>query len=411
MFADLPTLTMYDGMRDGCSYYRMFSPFRLLREFGYRYDWQTFNIINRDERESIKKEVAGWQSTLIEPGRKYKIVRLMRLLFMEQENGVYSKDGLDTLISEVHGNGAIVGADFDDDMFSIPPHNPSYGDLNADMLEIFRSQIARLDFVTVTTDFLAEQTARNTGIDSNRVWVVPNLLDFSGYDNPNWNRTLPAGWLPKANNGLPRNPDNTISMRQIRQQRLGGTLERPLVIGLQGGASHYVDWQMVAQPLKNISAKYGDRVRFLIAGYHPDYLKEALGLADGQKRVWWKGWANFDQHASTVMNMDINLCPLEDDLFNRSKSPVKWLEGSAAGAASIVSPTVYGDYVTHGVDALVARTPQEWENAISFLLDNPAVRQTLARNAHVKTRNEYSLSANVFEWVNVHQEAWNALKG
>jgi glycosyltransferase involved in cell wall biosynthesis len=116
-------------------------------------------------------------------------------------------------------------------------------------------------------------------------------------------------------------------------------------------------------------------------------------------------------HSETVMHFDINLCPLEDTLFNRSKSAIKFLEGAAAGAASIVSPTVYHHYVHPGKTALVATTADEWAEALSALIERPVKRQELGRNAHLLARSEYNLETKAYVWNNTYLKVWQQHRG
>jgi glycosyltransferase involved in cell wall biosynthesis len=200
-------------------------------------------------------------------------------------------------------------------------------------------------------------------------------------------------------------------MKMLRYLRLTGQKGGPIVIGLQGGLSHVEDWKIAAPALKAAYERYGDRVRFVIAGAHFDYLKEALSAADEAGHVVWQGWRPFMAHSETVMHFDINLCPLEDTLFNRSKSAIKFLEGAAAGAASITSPTVYADCVHPGKTALVATNESEWTEALCALIERPAKRQELGRNAHLLARSEYNLETKAYLWNNAYLKAWQQHRG
>lgn len=413
MEQDLAVLGMYDGARNGCSFYRMLAPFKQIAEHGFAYDWE--GLPTREELNKPKPKQASktlWPSSSKTPGRRYHIVHVLRMILFEvdKETGKLSLGGL---LEKTHKAGSIIGTDFDDDLFNVPDHNPAKEDLPDEFVADYREMLQQMDFLTCTTDYLAQQLAKTIGFPADRIWVVPNLVDMTLYDSDNWIRSIPPNWLDKnaVTGGLKRNELGGISMREYRRRRLTEENLEPLVIGLQGSPTHYRDWQIVAPALRKVAERYGDKVRFLVAGFHPDYLEEALLPATKRGHVWWKGWSDFEYHPGVVMNFDINLCPLEDSLFNRSKSPIKWLEASAAGAASIVSPMVYADYVADGQNALIARTSEDWEKALTALIENSTLRRRIARTAHSTARIEYNLQTAAYEWVRAHQEAWQAVKG
>jgi glycosyltransferase involved in cell wall biosynthesis len=405
MSSELSVLGIYNGQLDGCAYYRVLSPFGFLQEAGFVYDWQACS--DASAKKAAKRSKLAAES--FDPQRGYNVLHMLRLiLYRQSADGNHDWLGI---INETHQKGGIIGADFDDDLFNIPEHSPAKADISTEFLQQYQNALRHVDYLTCSTAYLKNQLAVSLNYPTDRIFVVPNLLDFRPYDSEHWLRALPPNWLGKNALRLKQNPQGGVSMREMRYRRLVDSTARPLIIGLQGGHTHYRDWQIVAQPLKNIAAKFGDRVRFLIAGFHPDYLQESLAIATKQGLVWWKSWGDIENHAGTVMNLDINLCPLEDDAFNHSKSPVKWVEGSAAGAASIVSPAVYGEYVAHGQTGFIARNAEEWEQGISLLLENATVRQNIGRMAHTVARLDFNLENGADEWRTAHQSAWRAVKG
>jgi glycosyltransferase involved in cell wall biosynthesis len=147
--------------------------------------------------------------------------------------------------------------------------------------------IERMDFVTCSTPFLAQRIIEICGIAPERVAVVPNMIDFDLYDRSDWELDAPGKPGEKV----------LVSMQDVRRLRLStqGPDKRPVTIGIQGGLSHIEDWKQVAPSLKRIADKYGERVRFVVAGGNFDYLKEALkeqprpGWLSGRiGRLFWR---------------------------------------------------------------------------------------------------------------------------
>lgn len=395
-------LGLFDGQENGCSYYRLISPYAQLSQMGRVYDW-----LGLGGDSGSKKNLDAMQKQTT--GANYQMVSLLRPIVVEdgKEDEPVDEANLEliqSLVERVHGAGALFGGDLDDDMWAVEEHNPASKAMGQHSAERIRQTVARMDFVTCSTPHLRQRIIEVCGIEPERVAVVPNLVDFDLYDRTDW---LVDGPTPGEK--------VTLSMPEVRRQRLSaqGPDTRPVVIGIQGGKSHIEDWRQVAPALKRIAEKYGDRVRFIVAGTDFDYLQEALATATRAGRVWWKGWSPFLAHSETVMSFDINLCPLQPTLFNRSKSAIKWLEASAAGAASVVSPTVYGEYVQPGLTALVASGEGEgdWFEAISRLIDCPEERREIARNAHLVARSGFSLSAGAYLWHNAYSDFYAAYGG
>jgi glycosyltransferase involved in cell wall biosynthesis len=70
----------------------------------------------------------------------------------------------------------------------------------------------------------------------------------------------------------------------------------------------------------------------------------------------------------------IGLCPLEDNVFNQSKSNLKYLEFAANGlpvVASAVEP--YAKSIIHGETGLLVAAGESWVDAINSVTDDMAL--------------------------------------
>jgi len=402
-------LAMHDGSESGCNYYRCYVPLQAAREQGYPFEW--LPLIKEGSAGDVP-EYKDW--TVTESGYKipagflnkyFSIVLLIRPVILaidEQDNRVDNLSIVERIVSQNHAARTITGGDVDDDFFDIAEHNPSHKEL-APIKDYVRNTIGALDFMVTTGDFLKGRVLDETRQRPENIHVIPNYINFDLYDS----KEMPVHRY---------NEDNTIAqtlnldMVENRIQKLSTDTDRPIVIGLQGGASHQEDWRVMGRVLPKIAAKYGKKIRIGIAGYHPEYLKEDLKEADEQGLVVWMGWQRFDQHPATVMSFDINLCPLEDTRFNKSKSPIKFLEASACGAATVASPTIYGDYIKPGISGLIARTDSDWEAAISHLVENGPSRRMMGVNAHAYTRANFSLKENAWMYGQLFNSLWHQHK-
>ena len=176
----------------------------------------------------------------------------------------------------------------------------------------------------------------------------------------------------------------------------------PLTIGWSGASRELADFEQIAAAWHTIARRY-PAVRFVVQGNaHAHPLINAVP-AD---RLTILPWTTVDQHPATLLNIDIACCGVADTTWNLSKSPNKWLEASLAGSASVVSQTLYGEYVEHGETGLVAASASDWESSLAWLIDNENDRVRLNMNAQRVVETEHSIERQWWRW----PHAWGLLR-
>jgi hypothetical protein len=77
-----------------------------------------------------------------------------------------------------------------------------------------------------------------------------------------------------------------------------------------------------------------------------------------------------------VAQIDINLAPLElDNPFCQAKSEIKYTEAALVGVPTVASPTEAFVHAIHdGEDGFLAATADEWRQALTRLIEQPALR-------------------------------------
>jgi len=238
--------------------------------------------------------------------------------------------------------------------------------------------IAACDALTVTNKLLAENYARFT---KKPIYVLPNYIDYNWYK-----------------------PKDFIIGRTTDEIR----------IGWQGSKSHFEDLRMLVPVLDRILKKYPN-VRFIYCGYGgmssdkkateigwgEDVFKELTRsqreFVSATKPDYWPA-----KHAT--LDLDIGMCPLVDDYFNKCKTPIKWLEYGIEGTPAVVSDVLYGEYVKDGKDALVARTPEEWEKQLTYLIENVAARRKMGKEAKRRGDKDFNLDKHWYKWIATYQE-------
>lgn len=149
----------------------------------------------------------------------------------------------------------------------------------------------------------------------------------------------------------------------------------------QGGDSHYIDWWPLRGALKTISEKYRDKITFVMYGAQYDWLSSIIPDNMMEKHSWTP-YASY-QLKRGLLNIDINLCPLVDNIFNRCKSAIKWYEGSIWNEPEATLAQKTGPYleIEHNETGLLFSTPDEFVEMLSSLIDNADLRKKLGRGA------------------------------
>jgi len=106
------------------------------------------------------------------------------------------------------------------------------------------------------------------------------------------------------------------------------------------------------------------------------------------------------------LQAEIAIAPLQDNLFNRSKSAIKYFEYAALGLPGVFSALPpYTEVVHDGQDGFLAADPEEWEHKLELLIESPELRLQLARQAQEQVRQNWLIQGHGEEW----QSAYNQI--
>jgi hypothetical protein len=294
--------------------------------------------------------------------------------------------------------GKIVVTDYDDDPFNTSPMNPYYQyvgvepvlyrwadgteewlwseemisptgkkifdiERNIQYRDMFRLNFRKSDLVTCTTEILRQEFLT---INQN-VEVLPNVIDLSFY---------------------PQGQD--FVKREVR-------------VGWQGGASHYEDLYMVRNSIINVLKKHKN-VKFV---YFGDLRFKGLFKDAPQDQIEWHSWVQHHAYPYKLatLNLDIGLCPIVSNQFNRNKSAIKWMEYSALGIASIVSNMPpYSPVVVDSETALVAdETDASWTDCLERLVMDKFKRLRISKSAKDDVIKNHNIETKAHLWAEAYE--------
>lgn len=288
-------------------------------------------------------------------------------------------------------HGKIIVTDYDDDPFNTHPLNPYYKFIGTkewqykwpngevDLLwqdgvdgfsiernimrqDLFNSAFRKADMVTTTTDILAGffKTLNNNTV------ALPNLVDFDVYQK--------------------------YEMKKTDEVR----------IGYQCGHSHYEDIYVVRDAIKEVIRR-NDNVKFV---YFGDSNFRGLFQEIPTGRIEYHGWCQYIAYPYklALMNLDIGICPLVDNVFNRNKSAIKYFEYSAMGAATVASGIPpYSPVINNEVDGILVNDEKQWIEALDSLVKDKSKRINMANKAYSNIFENFNADTKAHLWKDAYE--------
>lgn len=177
-------------------------------------------------------------------------------------------------------------------------------------------------------------------------------------------------------------------MMQLSEEALRQKTEHSDKVRLgyfSGSITHNPDIEMLLPVLLKLMQKY-ENLEFVSVGELevPEKLKE---FSDRIKIMPFTDWKKLPKLISEV---DINLAPLEDTIFNRAKSENKWVEASLVQVVTVASDLgAFADTIEDKKTGFLCGKLEDWESVLSELIENPKIRKKVAMQAYEHCKKEY----------------------
>jgi glycosyltransferase involved in cell wall biosynthesis len=174
---------------------------------------------------------------------------------------------------------------------------------------------------------------------------------------------------------------NTIVPEHFEDIRAVRTDDRIRILW-QGGMSHWIDWYPLRDALAEIAKKYRDKITFVIFGEYFNWIHDNIP----DDMIEHHQWVEYDAYKLKrgLLNIDINLCPLVNNVFNASKSAIKWYEASVwkLPEATLAQKSPTHSEIIDGETGLLFSTPAEFVEKLSLLIESEDLRKKIATGAH-----------------------------
>lgn len=253
-----------------------------------------------------------------------------------------------SLLEEVFQSGKPVIYETDDLLDEMPDHHPlksKFTGVDTYVLDV----VKRASAVVVSTETMRQHYARF----NSRVFVFPNFLSLTHPVSPNIKK------------------------------------DTPVTLFYTGTMTHKPDLDRVAPVFFSLAEKYADRIGFTFMGCDIKAFHELPNYRYIQPE------RNYSGYLAKIASRpgDIGLAPLEDHLFNRAKSNIKWLEYSLLGIPGVYSALPpYTECIEHGKTGLLVADLTQWEAALSFLIEHPEARLSIGQAARAQVEQHFDLN-------------------
>jgi glycosyltransferase involved in cell wall biosynthesis len=263
--------------------------------------------------------------------------------------------------------GKLLICDMDDDIFNILIDNPVYKVFEKDSKnrQTVQSILNDVHYVTCTNLHLKHAIAHYTYKSYDKLKVFPNFIDL-----------------------------NLYKYRCKFKDKLN------IVLGHFGSSTHFIS-------LANENFyKAVDRIMMEF----PNVSFHAVGSFFGKYKMKWGQryetkfgdidiYKWIDKMPKFMDEIDIVVVPLEDNVYNRSKSSCKYLETSSYKKPGIwQNIRQYNEIVKDGVNGFIARTEDEWYEKIKRLCTDNKLRLSMGEEAYKTVKSDWTIQSHIPEY-------------
>lgn len=157
-----------------------------------------------------------------------------------------------------------------------------------------------------------------------------------------------------------------------------------------GSHTHTSDFEIIFPELMNFLDDHKD-AKLRIVGYMP--FPPAAEKYFNRGQIEFLPLVDFLTLQKLVSEVDVNLAPLDDNIFANCKSELKFYEAALVKTPTIASPTfAFKKSIKSGKTGFLCR-PGEWYDTLQKLYDDTDLRNQVASSAYEYCLREYSPSS------------------
>lgn len=346
-----PSIISYVSRGDACFWYRNKMPLEALARKGWK--TSTLNMGDLMNLENVD------------------VVQFSRVYTTQFEEFVFM----------LKSRGIKIWYDVDDAVDLVKPWNP-FALPNKKHMSAFYFMLNEADFITTTNQNLADHLSKKT---PKPVHVFPNFVNLSEWKE-----------RPKAKDTSTFGPDFRI--------------------GFCGSPSHIKEVNMILPVIRDLQARYHftfvmwgmgngnsihewysqSKVQYAAMWDTWEYTKEMDKMYELMKEInhEWVSACRWEMYPRKLakLDLDIGICPLDDDDFNRSKTPIKLYEYALAGTMTVAS-----NITPFKEEALVLaeNTYESWYETLDSAIMHADLRKTALEKQQEWVKGHKTIDENI----------------
>ncbi len=164
-----------------------------------------------------------------------------------------------------------------------------------------------------------------------------------------------------------------------------------LTIGWTGTLTTLKQIELILPVLRKLEQKYDFRF-LVISNLNPEF-----DLKSFEYQAWQK-----ETEIEDLQKMDIGVMPLFDNEWEKGKCGFKGLQYMALEVSTIMSPVgVNSEIIQDGANGFLAASDKEWEEKLSQLIENEALRKQFGKEGRKTIEERYSVNANKNKYLEI----------
>ena len=283
--------------------------------------------------------------------------------------------GFATMGAMARKNGVKLIMDLDDNIWNILSDNKAYGvwKPGGKPIRELTAIANEVDHITCTNRYLRNAIIANTDKKIEDITILPNRIDI----------------------------DSVYTWRKPFKEELS------ITIGHFGSTTHFHSLQEeeFVKGMNKLMREYPN-VKFRTIGAFIPKFREMWGRRYEEKAgspdlmTWIK-----ERAPEVLADVDFLAVPLNNNVYNRSKSSIKFLE-----ASSMMIPGCYQNIrqykkvINHGVNGMLCESARDWYKSMKTLIDNPPLRKNIAKAAYETVEKDWQMKDHVQEYVDMFEK-------
>jgi len=176
---------------------------------------------------------------------------------------------------------------------------------------------------------------------------------------------------------------------------------KPRLCYLSGTNTHQKDFDSIEAALIATLEEFPEVELYLIGNVDPS--SKVLSYGARVQRLGIQPWQHLPH---LIRRMSVNLAPLTlNNVFNESKSAIKWLEAALVEVPTIASPTGPNrEMIEQGKNGFLAATTADWQRTLAELVRDPQLGELAGKkaradaNQQLNSRKQGERYAEIVEW-------------